>query len=396
MTSDISAAPATPANAPASGPAATPGSGPARIPGTRPGSAALSPAGLAAHFPSVPGYLNAATMGLPPIEVSAALRESLSAWETGTLPPVALDGTVNAARAAFARIVGVPSSEVAVGSQVSVLVGTVATGLPPGSEVLTVEGDFTSVVFPFLVQAGRGVRVRQVPLERLAEEVREDTSLIAYSLVQSADGRVADSAAIGRAADRVGALTLCDTSQAVGWLPVSAGAADITVCGTYKWLCTPRGVAFMTVGARAGQSLTPVNAGWYAGESVWDSVYGPQMNLAADARRFDVSPAWMCWAGAVPALELFASADPDELYRHGTGLADGFRERLGLAPTGSAIVALDDPDGVLRGVLDAAGCTVAGRAGRVRLSFHVWNDAADVDRAAEALAGVFPPAPTAR
>jgi hypothetical protein len=110
------------------------------------------------------------------------------------------------------------------------------------------------------------------------------------------------------------------------------------------------------------------------------------MTLAADARRFDVSPAWHTWIGTAAALEAFAHADIDALHRHASGLADQVRERLGLPPTGSAILALPDPEGSFRARLDEAGLVVAGRGGNVRLSFHVWNDGDDAARAADLLA----------
>jgi selenocysteine lyase/cysteine desulfurase len=247
------------------------------------------------------------------------------------------------------------------------------------------------VVFPFLVHADRGVTVRHVPLERLAESIAERTTLVAFSAVQSADGRIVDTAAVRTAARAVGALTLADLTQAAGWLPVDAGADDITVCGTYKWLCSPRGTALMTVRPEVAARMRPLFAGWYAGESIWDSVYGPEMRLAADARRFDVSPGWHAWLGTAPALEAFADADGEGLHRHAAGLADGVRDRLGLERTGSAILALADPAGTLLARLMKRGLAVAGRAGKVRLSFHVWNDADDADRAAEALAEAAAP-----
>jgi selenocysteine lyase/cysteine desulfurase len=347
-------------------------------------------AALRAAFDRVPGYLDAATMGLPPRAVVRALRESLDEWRAGHAKAPAFDAAVTASRQAYARLVGVAVSEVAVGAQVSLLTGLVAANLPDGAEVVTVEGDFASVVFPFLVHADRGITVRQVPLEGLAGQLRPGTALVAFSLVQSGDGRVADVEAIREAAKAVGASTFCDTTQAVGWLPVRAGDFDVTVCGTYKWLCSPRGTAFLTVSTEYAQRLRPIHAGWYAGESVWDSVYGPDMQLADDARRFDVSPSWLAWVGTAPALQLFADADPAAVYAHDLALADAFRTGLGLqpqgrAPRGSAVVALSDPDGDLRRRLLEAGCVVAGRAGRVRIAFHVWNDHDDVTRALTAL-----------
>jgi selenocysteine lyase/cysteine desulfurase len=340
---------------------------------------------LRAAFDPVPGYLDAATMGLPPRVAVQAMRDALDDWQAGRAKAPSYDNAVTAARYAYARLVNVDVTRVAVGAQVSILTGLVAANLPSGSEVLTVDGDFASVVFPFLVHADRGITVRQVPLETLPGEIRSRTALVAFSLVQSADGRVADAPAIANAAAAVGARTLCDVTQAAGWLPVRAGDFDVTVCGAYKWLSCPRGTAFLTVGAQYQDELRPLHAGWYAGESVWDSVYGPDMTLAGDARRFDVSPGWLAWVGTAPALQLFASADPVAVLRHDTELADAFRAGLELPLAGRAIVSLPDPDGDLRRRLMLGGCAVAGRAGRVRIAFHVWNDHDDVDRALKAL-----------
>ncbi len=106
------------------------------------------------------------------------------------------------------------------------------------------------------------------------------------------------------------ALTLCDATQAVGWLPVAASEFDGVICHAYKWLCAPRGVSFLAVSERLAKSMTPLFAGWYAGQDPWTSCYGSDVTLASDARRFDVSPAWQAFVGAEPALDLFASLPP--------------------------------------------------------------------------------------
>ena len=81
----------------------------------------------------------------------------------------------------------------------------------------------------------------------------------------------------------------------------------------YKWLLTPRGTTYMTVQDDLLADIVPANAGWYAGEDPWGSLYGTPMKLASDARRLDVSPAWHSWVGAVPALELIRSIRPAAL-----------------------------------------------------------------------------------
>src|SRR4051812_48173717 len=216
---------------------------------------------LRAAFTPVPGYLDAATCGLPARATADAMHEAIETWQAGRADLAVYDAAVVASRSAYARLVGTDPSRVAIGSQTSVLVGAVAASLPDGAEVLVVDGDFSSVVFPFLAQADRGVTVRHVPLESLADEIRPTTHTVAFALVQSRDGRVADVGAITAAAAAAGARTLCDLTQAAGWLPVDADLFDITVCAAYKWLAAPRGTAFLTVRPERLPELRPIHAG---------------------------------------------------------------------------------------------------------------------------------------
>ncbi|MGN8552791.1 UNVERIFIED_CONTAM: aminotransferase class V-fold PLP-dependent enzyme [Microbacterium sp. SLM126] len=347
-----------------------------------------SPALAAARseFTGGRGYLAACTVGLPTRATRAAVIAELDAAAAGRPDPSAASAAVERSRALFARLVGVESRSVAIGSQVSVAVALVAASLPHGAEVLVAEGDFSSVVLPF-VHAGRSLRVRAVPLAELAGSVRPTTALVAFSLVQSATGEVADSDAIVAAAAAHGARTLCDATQAVGWLPVEASRFDALVCHTYKWLCAPRGVSFLTLSDDLARDVPPLFAGWYAGGDPWSSCYGGDVQLAPDVTRFDASPAWQAFVGAAPALALFASLDGHALHAHATGLATAFRLRLGLGrpDRASAIVTWADPDGAALSRLAAAGIVASGRAGRARVAFHVFNDEEDVELAASAL-----------
>src|SRR5690606_1809770 len=133
------------------------------------------------------------------------------------------------------------------------------------------------------------------------------------------------------------------------------------------------------------EEIRPVQAGWYAGRDVWGSTYGHTLDLAPGARRFDVSPVWPAWVGAVPALELFTSLDVAEVWRHSAALAASTLEALGEPVRRQAIVTLPDEDGAQLRALTAAGVRASGRAGRLRLAFHLWNDEDDVERVVRAL-----------
>ena len=214
-----------------------------------------------------------------------------------------LGESTHRARVTFADLIGVPVGDVAVGAAVSQLLAPVAAALPAGATVVVPEVEFTSNLFPWLVQEERGVTVRTVPLESLVDAIDADTDLVAFSLVQSADGAIAAYDEIVAAARAHDALVVVDATQACGWLPFDGSRADAVAVGGYKWLMDPRGTAYAYLAPGLRERLRPDAAGWYAGRDPHASYYGPPLRLADDARRFDISPAWFSWVGAAPALE---------------------------------------------------------------------------------------------
>lgn len=338
-------------------------------------------------FRACGGYLDTATYGLPPRVALDAMAASLESWGRGEPTAADYDVVFNEARGLFAELVGVPESDVALGSQTSSLVSVIASSLRPGSEVLMVDGDFSSLCFPFLVAARHGgINVRFTTLDKLADDVRDVTDLVAVSAVQSKDGRVADLEGLAAAATAAGARVLVDATQAVGWLPMDASWFDYTVTSAYKWLLAPRGTAFFTATPAARARQIPSAAGWYAGEDIWSSIYGPSMELASTARRFDVSPAWLAWEGAVPSLQLVRDIGPSAIHRHDVHLANQFRAGMGLLPEDSPIVAIEMHEQCAAS-LRQRGLRTSIRDGRLRLSFHLYNTLDDVHRAVEAIAG---------
>ncbi|WP_107448140.1 aminotransferase class V-fold PLP-dependent enzyme [Streptomyces sp. FXJ7.023] len=342
-----------------------------------------------AEFAPKTTYLNTASTGLLPARTLVAMRDAAARAAEGQ--PLDMFADVEAARAAYARLMGVPATRVATGSPGAPFSGLVAASLPEGAEVLTAEADFASLVNPLYTRGG--LKVRSVPLERLAESVGPDTALVAVSSVQSADGRLADLPTLRDAARAHGARTLIDVSQSNGWLPTAADDFDYVAAVAYKWVLCPRGVAFLVVpedlGAAAG--LRPLFAGWASGEHPWDSCYGPVEELAHSARRFDESPALFSYTGARQSLDLIGELGVDAVHAHDTGLADRFRagvRSLGHEPVpapGSAIVSVPGL-GHRQGGLSSAGVQVSDRAGNLRAAFHVYNTAADVDRLLDVLA----------
>lgn len=310
-----------------------------------------------AVFDLEPGYLNTASIGVPPVHVSDAVDAALGRWRRGEDSSSTFEEVVETSRAAFGQLVGVPASAVACGVTVSQFVSLVAASLPRGSRIFALEQEFTSVTLPFAAAGHRFV------------STVEECDLVAVSVVQSADGAIADLEAL-RAS---GKPVLLDVSQAAGWLPLSLAWADFVVGAGYKWLMSPRGVTWFAVRPDRLESLPPLAANWFS----TPLSYGTSLELRDDARRLDLSPSWYSHVGAAVALPWVASLDLEAVRAHNVRLADRLLTGLGLPAGGTAIasLAVDPVPGVRSSV----------RAGRTRFAFHLYNTDEDVDRVLEAL-----------
>lgn len=329
-----------------------------------------------------PGFLDTASYGPPPRPAWDALQASLEDWREGAGPWTPWAETVDSSRRAFAEMVGIDAAQVVTGAAVSQLLAPIGAAIPDGATVLVPDIEFTSAVFPFAVHADRGVTVTTAPVARLAEAITTDVAAVSFSAVQSATGEVADIAAVVAAAREAGAITIMDTTQGTGWLPVSAMDVDILVAGAYKWLCAPRGTAFLTMHPDLDHRhsgffsrLRPVAAGWYSATD--DAYFGMPLRLRDGARAYDISPAWHSWVGTAPALGVLNAVGVRTIHEHNVGLANMLLAGLGLEPSNSAIAAVPATDAA-RDRLRAAGIRFTHRAGVLRLAFHLYNTEADV------------------
>ncbi len=351
--------------------------------------------GARALFAPAPGltYLDTATYGLPPRPTVEVLQHALESWQAATATWVTdWDARGEACRAAFASLTGIPQPQVALVPSVSVGVGMIAATLTERDEVVIPEDEFNSVLFPMLVAAqARGVSVRQVPFDTLAEHLTPQTTLVAFSLIQSQSGRAANQRQIIDAAEQIHARTLIDATHAVPFVALDS-RADFVVCAAYKHLLSPRGVAFLCIRPQHWDSVPAWLANWRSTSHPYAVYYGGPLDQAPDAARFDVSLAWHAWAGAAVSLELLASWQQTGILQEPLALARRLAAELDLpTPVGTIVsVPVEDAD-TLRDELAQVGIKAAVRAGSVRLSTHVYNTPEHVDTAVAALASVQQP-----
>jgi selenocysteine lyase/cysteine desulfurase len=345
-------------------------------------------------FDPAPGliYLDSATYGLPPRPTVEAMHQAIADWQSGSADWIAAwDRKGETCRAAFGALTGLPVDSIALMPSGSVGVGTIASTLTSKDEVVIPDDEFTSVLFPILVAAReRGVTVRQVPLDRLAESISSNTTLVAFSLVQSHSGRTARQSQVIDAARSVGARTLIDATHAVPFVGVDT-RADYVVCAAYKHLLSPRGVAFLSVAPEHWDHVAPWLANWRSSSNPYTVYYGGELDLAPTAARFDVSLAWFAWAGAAVSMEFLVGCKRDGVLQEAVALARRLADQLALPePAGTLVsVPVDDAEAV-RAELGRVGIKAAVRAGSVRLSPHIYNTADQIDTASAVLARLVP------
>jgi selenocysteine lyase/cysteine desulfurase len=329
------------------------------------------------------GYLDTGTYGLPPRSTVAALERAIGGWRNReSWRQWEEDG--EACRALFARLVGGMAEDVALLPALSAAAGLVAASLPArrGDNVVLIEDDFTSTLLPWRGLEERGVELRLRPVDQFLAAVDDRTALVAVSLVQSANGVVVDVESLAE----TGARVFVDATQAVGAIPVDVGRVDYLAAHPYKWLCAPRGLAFLHVRRDRLGEIMPWTAGWKSRERPYEHFYGLP-DLTPDARRLDVSLPWILAAGARASLELITELGVDRVAEHNLTLAGRFTRELGLPgePASPIVrVQLEDTDAALER-LRSAGVACSVRAGSIRFCFHFYNSAGDVDLALDAL-----------
>ena len=203
------------------------------------------------RFAAGRGYLGAATLGIPADVTVEAVRRDLERWAGGRADHLEYTALVEQGRGHAATLLGVEPARVAIGSTASAFVALAAAAVPPGAEVVCVDGDFASVVRPFLARGD--VRVRHVPIDALADAVGPDTWMVAFALVQSSTGVVADAASVAAAARSYDARVLVDTTQATGWLPTTGLLSD---AGPTSSCATPTSGCARHAGPRSRRSPT--------------------------------------------------------------------------------------------------------------------------------------------
>lgn len=311
-------------------------------------------------------------------------------------------------RAAAARLMEVPTADVAFVKNTTEGLGFVANGLSwaEGDRVVVPDREFPSAVYPWLALRDLGVTVDLVepvgpggclPVERFVEAIAAGPppKVVATSWVQFGRGWRCDLPALASLCRDAGALLCCDVIQGLGVVParLEAWGVDFACADAHKWLLGPAGIGVLYVRRSCLDLLRPLEPGWasVAHREEWDN-----LDLVWDdgARRLEGGSANLVGIHALGAsLDLLEAAGPDAVWNHVSTLCD--RACEGLAEAGATVLS-DRSSGGRSGIvtfsvegnhpaavvarLKEAGVACSARGGGTRVSPHGYNTADDVDR----------------
>jgi len=389
------------------------------------GAAAIQPRfDLSARRRQIPLFaagtvpLNACSQAPLTLPVRAALERFLGSWNERGMDWEAWIAEVEAARQAFARLVGAEADEISVCSSVSEAAARVASALDfsgPRRRILASGAEFPTVGHTWLAHGRRGAEVEWVPVEEgEAEAVVPDLAawerhldervvLVSACHAWYQNGGLQDVATIARRAHAHGALLFVDACQTAGILPIDVRelGVDFLAAGCLKYLMGTAGIAFLYVRRELAETLEPAATGWFGRRDPF-AFRADRLDWAPGARRFDggtppLAPAFAARAGmelleeiGIAAIEAWTG----ELSRH---LLSGARER-GLSVHGHGDPRLKTPATAIRAGEEAhrvearmreRGYLVSARGPVVRLAPHYYSERDDLDGALDALAEIL-------
>jgi selenocysteine lyase/cysteine desulfurase len=368
-----------------------------------------------ARFPLVAArtYLNNCSQGALSRDVEEAMTAYLRSWHDEGSPWEAWVSVVEQLRAAFARMVGASSDEIAVMPSASAGINAVASALDfggPRNRLVAGEFEFPTMGQIWIAQERRGAHVvwarandDELPVASYSEAIDDRTLLVCCTRVCYKNGFRTDVEGVTRLCRERGAYMFLDDYQFTGSgrTDVRELGVDFMVTGSLKYLLGPSGVAFLYVRRELIERLEPTVTGWFGRVNPFD--FRPdRLDWSPSARRFECgTPPVPNAYGALAGIELLQRVGLQAVEEQVASLAGRAIRRAHEARY--AVLTAEDPrkrgplvvirsrnaqDLVAR--LMRRGVITSARGSGVRLSFHAYNTADDVDRAFAALAAEKP------
>jgi kynureninase len=198
------------------------------------------------------------------------VEDSIEAWHEW-LPMVTQAGDE------IGRIIGAPSGTVVMLTNVSQVMGIIASCLDfpaKRNKVVYTTMNFPSVHYVWKEHERLGAKIELVPspdgirveTADFIDAIDDKTAAVVVELVLFRSGYIQEAKEIIRAAHAKGAVAIIDAYQAVGTVPVDVVDldADFFTGGSVKWLCGGPGAGYLYVKKSRIAEFEPRLCGWFS------------------------------------------------------------------------------------------------------------------------------------
>lgn len=351
-------------------------------------------------------YLNNASTGIPPVTTISAMKKYLDdrvRAEGGTFKET-LDN-IKAIRMNLAHLLGGNYSQYGLVPSTSSGINSFAHSIdyPEGSNIVLCDLEFPSNYIPWQnVKKLYGAELRvvksingEVPIDRFAEAIDENTRVVAVSQIQFGSGFRVDLDALGKLAHKHDAYISVDVIQAAGCFETDLAKweVDFATGQAAKWMLGPIGAGYVYVEKSIIDKLRPRFLGWWGVEKLQEFGYFDR-EILADARMFQVgSPAMIAYVGFLESLKVLLQIPARNREQAAMTTADYLRKRLfemdipfyDFGPNNNSAIVSCQPRDVdkLNDKLSENKIHCSVRNGRLRVSPHFYNSTEEVDRLLE-------------
>jgi kynureninase len=364
-------------------------------------------------------YMISNSLGAMPRQTASNLAEYAETWATRGVRgweerwwemPAEIGNKI-------ARIIGAAAGSVSMHENVTTAHMVALSSLRPSGRrrrIVCSAMDFPSMIYLYRAQQAAGFELRIVPAEddvavsaeRMLAAIDDTTAIVAFSHVLFRTSYIIDAEAIARRARQAGAISILDTYQSAGIIPVDVDSlgVDFAAGGCLKWLCGGPGNAFLYTRPDLLKHATPSFTGWLSREQPFDfDIEGSDLDpsLRSDAMRMmNGTPSIPSYYAALAGLDIInivGVGQIREASRAMTARLLALVDEYGFASAASrdperlaGTVAVDVPDALLVSrTLKARDFIVDYRPPvGIRISPHFYNTMEEIDRVMAEIAAI--------
>jgi cysteine desulfurase/selenocysteine lyase len=358
-------------------------------------------------------YFNAASNGPFSLDVMNAVEENMKVRAAAEIDDTPTGfNSAEELRAAYAGLIGASKDDIGLGLNTSFGLNVVAFGLPlpQGSEILVSDIEFPSIVYAWRAAAERfGYKLKFIKSKDMAfdidafrEAITDKARVLCLSYVQFFNGYKNDLATIVKICRENNLLFVVDGIQGMGTEPVNVKelGIDVFTSGCQKWLLSPQGCSFFYIAPNVREKLTVPFMSWLSVDwkMNFTSLFKYDNPYYDAVRKYELGYyVVLNLVGMKAAVKYFQQLGIENIREHNHRLLDRLAgylrgndyyritSSMEEKHRSSILTFTCDRLKELYGKITLSKIILAQREGSIRVSAHLYNNEADIDRLIEVL-----------